>query len=81
MSSFDHMDRARTFMARKRPNVRHYQDDFVDYDAGRYAPVADSTIRADVYRWLDTCRKTKTFGKGKRQGGAAGGICAISERT
>jgi P4 family phage/plasmid primase-like protien len=53
LGQYDPVGRARKFVEARHPNVRHYRDDFVDYEGGRYATVADSSLRADVYDFLD----------------------------
>jgi P4 family phage/plasmid primase-like protien len=53
----DHMDRARIYRNRKRPNLYHYRDDHYDHEGGHYTIIADDTIRADLYEFLDHCDK------------------------
>ena len=53
----DHMARARIYRQKKRPNLLHYRDDYYDYEAGRYTMFDDCTIEANLYSFLDTCRK------------------------
>ena len=53
----DHMDRARIYRNRKRPNLYHYRDDYYDHEGGHYTIIADDTIRADLYGFLDHCDK------------------------
>jgi len=60
----DHMDRARIYRSRKRPNLYHYRDDYYDHEGGHYTIIADDTIRADLYEFLDHCDK-KVPCKGK----------------
>jgi P4 family phage/plasmid primase-like protien len=61
----DHMARARIYRNMKRPNLRHYRDDYYDHEAGHHAVIHDDTMKADVYSFLDKCikevlRKQKT---------------------
>jgi hypothetical protein len=49
LSIFDHMDRARTFVRKQRPNLRHYRDDFLDLHDSRYAKV-DDRLRMECRR-------------------------------
>jgi P4 family phage/plasmid primase-like protien len=60
----DHMGRARIYRTKKRPNLRHYRDDYYDHQGGHYTIIADDTIRADLYEFLDHCHK-KVPCKGK----------------
>ena len=60
----DHMDRARIYRSKKRPNLYHYRDDYYDHEAGHYTIIDDATIRADLYEFLDHCDK-KVPRKGK----------------
>jgi hypothetical protein len=53
----DHMDRARIYRSKKRPNLHHYRDDYYDHEAGHYTIIDDATIRADLYEFLDHCDK------------------------
>jgi P4 family phage/plasmid primase-like protien len=53
----DHMGRARVFRTVKRPNLRHYRDDYYDHEAGHYTIVDDGTIQAELYSFLETCSK------------------------
>ena len=53
----DHMARARIYRKEKRPNLRHYRDDFYDYEGGHYVMVDDHTIEANLYSFLDKCSK------------------------
>jgi P4 family phage/plasmid primase-like protien len=53
----DHMDRARIYRSKKRPNLYHYRDDYYDHEAGHYTIIDEATIRADLYEFLDHCDK------------------------
>ena len=53
----DHMERARIYRSKKRPNLYHYRDDYYDHEAGHYTIIDDATIRADLYEFLDHCDK------------------------
>jgi P4 family phage/plasmid primase-like protien len=53
----DHMGRARIYRSSKRPNLYHYRDDYYDHEGGHYTIIADDTIRADLYEFLDHCDK------------------------
>ena len=53
----DHMERARIYRQMQQPNLLHYRDDFYDYEAGRYATIEDGTVKAALYRFLDSCQK------------------------
>lgn len=66
LSEHDHIGRARAFIEAKRPCLRHWRDDFVDYNAGRYEVVSENTIRAEIYEHHDAC--SKTISRGKKQG-------------
>ena len=56
----DHLGRARIYRKEKRPNLHHYRDDFYDYHGGHYVMVDDHTVVADLYTFLDKCRKQVT---------------------
>ncbi len=60
----DHLNRARIYRRAKRPNLHHYRDDFYDYEGGRYVMVDDRTIEANLYDFLDKCRKEVVRKKG-----------------
>jgi P4 family phage/plasmid primase-like protien len=60
----DHMGRARIYRSNKRPNLYHYRDDYYNHEGGHYTIIADDTIRADLYEFLDRCDK-KVPCKGK----------------
>jgi P4 family phage/plasmid primase-like protien len=57
LSAHDHMGRARVYRDSKRPNLCHYRDDYYDHEAGHYTLVNDDTIRSELYKLFDICRK------------------------
>lgn len=50
------MDLARACRDVLRPNLRHHQQEFLDWDGAAYVGVADDTVRSEVWRFLETCR-------------------------
>lgn len=48
---------ARAYRDARRPHLRHHQQEFLDWDGAAYVGVADETIRAEVWKFLETCRK------------------------
>jgi len=50
------MDLARACRDVLRPNLRHHQQEFLDWDGAAYVSVADDTVRSEVWRFLETCR-------------------------
>jgi len=65
VSEHDHRARARTIAESKRPNLKRWRDDFVDWVDGHYVIVDDATIHADVGAFLEPCMKLVTVSKGK----------------
>ncbi len=53
----DHLGRSRIYRNKERPNLYHYRDDFYNYEGGHYVMVDDCTIEANLYSFLDKCRK------------------------
>jgi len=68
----DHMGRSRIYRKEKRPNLCHYRDDFYDYEGGHYAMIDDHTIEANLYSFLDKCRKQVLKRSAVGGGGATG---------
>lgn len=50
------MAMARAFRDAMRPDLRHHQQEFLDWDGAAYVGLADETVRAEVWRFLETCR-------------------------
>ncbi len=50
------MDWARALRDAGRPYLRHHQQEFLEWDGAAYVGVADDTIRADAYMFLESCR-------------------------
>ena len=44
---------ARSFVERIRPELMHYNDDWLSYDGAAYAEIEEATIRAELYEFLD----------------------------
>lgn len=49
----DPMGSAREFVARKRPTLMHYNDDWLAHDGAAYRDLEDASIRAELYKFLD----------------------------
>jgi hypothetical protein len=49
----DHMDRARIFRNKQRPNLLHYRGTFWDYHRGAYSIIDDGVVNANVWSFLD----------------------------
>lgn len=47
---------ARAYRDARRPHLLHHQQEFLDWDGAAYVGVADDTVRAEVWRFLETCR-------------------------
>jgi P4 family phage/plasmid primase-like protien len=76
----DHMGRSRIYRKEKRPNLCHYRDDFYDYEGGHYAMIDDHTIEANLYSFLDKCRKQVLKRSVVGGGGATGATGAAAKR-
>ncbi|MEL6450579.1 MAG: phage/plasmid primase, P4 family [Pseudomonadota bacterium] len=50
------MAMARAFRDALRPEMLHHLQEFLDWDGAAYVSVADDTVRAAVWRFLETCR-------------------------
>jgi P4 family phage/plasmid primase-like protien len=50
------MDWARAFRDAGRPHLRHHQQEFLDWDGAAYVGVADDTVRAATWAFLEGCR-------------------------
>lgn len=47
---------ARAFRDARRPHLLHHQQEFLDWDGAAYVGLADDTVRAEAWRFLETCR-------------------------
>ncbi len=47
---------ARAFRNARRPHLLHHQQEFLDWDGAAYVGLADDTVRAEAWRFLETCR-------------------------
>lgn len=50
------MDWARAMRAAGLPNLKHHQQEFLDWDGSAYVSVADDTMRATAWSFLESCR-------------------------
>lgn len=50
------MDWARALRDAGRPHLRHHQQEFLDWDGAAYVSVADDTVRAAAWAFLESCR-------------------------
>lgn len=50
------MDWARALRDAGRPHLRHHQQEFLDWDGAAYVGVADDTVRATAWAFLESCR-------------------------
>jgi P4 family phage/plasmid primase-like protien len=53
VSATDHLARARALRDAQRPHLLHHRDDFVDWERGAYRIIAEGTINAEVWDFLD----------------------------
>ena len=65
VSDRDHMSRARRFREVDHPQLQHYRDDFMDFDAGAYRIIDDGSINTDVWTFLDKARASRTASRSK----------------
>lgn len=47
---------ARAYRGARRLNLLHHQQEFLDWDGAAYVGIADDTVRAEVWTFLETCR-------------------------
>jgi P4 family phage/plasmid primase-like protien len=57
---------ARAFRDARRPHLLHHQQEFLDWDGAAYVAAADDTVRAEAWRFLETCRVETTDKDGKK---------------
>jgi P4 family phage/plasmid primase-like protien len=50
------MDWARALRDARRPHLRHHQLEFLEWDGAAYIGVADDTVRAEAWGFLESCR-------------------------
>jgi P4 family phage/plasmid primase-like protien len=50
------LHQARAYRQARRPHLLHHQQEFLDWDGAAYVAVADDTVRAEVWKFLETCR-------------------------
>jgi P4 family phage/plasmid primase-like protien len=50
------MPLARAFVEHRRPNLKHHQQEFLDWESGAYCSVAEETVRAELWSFIETCR-------------------------
>ena len=65
VSDTDHVSRARRIRNLQCPHLLHYRDDFMDFEAGAYRVVADGSITADTWTFLDKAKASRMVGRGK----------------
>ncbi len=58
---------ARAFRGARRPHLMHHQQEFLEWDGAAYVGIADDTARADVWRFLETCRVETTDKDGAKR--------------
>ena len=62
LSAKDHTEHARAFRNMQRPHIRRYRSEFFDWHGGRYRPVAQDDLVADVHLFLDQAHKATNKG-------------------
>jgi hypothetical protein len=48
---------AREFLSRRRPYLKHFRDEFLDWNGASYGSLEDATIRSEVYEFLENALK------------------------
>lgn len=63
LSKQNHYGRAELWRDSNRPNIKYWRGDFYDHERGGYVTVHLDDVKAEVGRWLHSCRTKSKGGK------------------